>query len=325
MDITHTPVLLEETLQLLAPRKADELMVDATIGEGGHSYAFLSRFPELRVIGIDADAEILDVARKRLQTFGTRVAFHVGWSHDFFTEQNVTPDAILIDLGVSLYHYEKSGRGFSFLQHEPLDMRIDTTQGQSAAELLASLSERALADLLFYNADERYSRRIARAIVSARSQGRIASAAALAEIVARASPTQQRSPRRKAGARNAPHPATKTFQALRIAVNGELERLPALLAAALHALNIGGRMGVISFHSLEDRIVKNFFKEKGRDGCLSSSETPIGKSEGHGIINLLTRKGLGASIEEIQKNPPSRSARLRVIEKNFQDNNGDLL
>jgi 16S rRNA (cytosine1402-N4)-methyltransferase len=187
-------------------------------------------------------------------------------------------------------------------------MRIDTTQGQSVAELLASLSERELADMLYYNADERYSRRIARAIVSARSQGRIASTAALAEIVARAAPSR--------GAPHGPHPATKTFQALRIAVNGELERLPALLEAALHALNSGGRLGVISFHSLEDRIVKTFFREKSREQYLSSSAAPIGNNEGHGIVNLLTRKGLGASSDEIHKNPPSRSARLRVIEKN---------
>jgi 16S rRNA (cytosine1402-N4)-methyltransferase len=284
-------------------------MVDATVGEGGHSFAFLSRFPELRVIGVDADPEIQAVAKERLREFGGRVSFYTGWSHDFFAElpeQGVQPDTILIDLGVSLYHYEKSGRGFSFLSDEALDMRLDR-DGRSAANLIAALSERELADLLYYNAEERYSRRIARAIVEARARATISSSAALADIVARALPPTNERGR---------HPATKTFQALRIAVNGELERLPALLEAALRALAVGGRMGVISFHSLEDRIVKNFFREKSKD-CISDPSTPIGKVKGHGIVELLTRKGLVAEADEIKQNPPSRSARLRVIEKIF--------
>lgn len=312
MEIAHTPVLLRETLRLLAPRTpqgAGELMVDATVGEGGHSFAFLSRFPELRVIGVDADPEIQAVAKERLKEFGGRVSFYTGWSQDFFTElpeQGVQPDTILIDLGISLYHYEKSGRGFSFLNDEALDMRLDRT-GRSAAKLIASLSERELADLLYYNAEERYSRRIARAIVEARARATISSSAALADIVARAVPSNERGR----------HPATKTFQALRIAVNGELERLPALLDAALRALAVGGRMGVITFHSLEDRIVKNFFREKSRD-CISSPSTPIDRDKGHRIMELLTRKGLVAEADEIKQNPPSRSARLRVIEKIFK-------
>ncbi|MDR3302905.1 MAG: 16S rRNA (cytosine(1402)-N(4))-methyltransferase RsmH [Treponema sp.] len=312
-EIVHTPVLMEETLQLLAPRTAGELMVDATMGEGGHSYAFLSRFPTLRIIGIDADAAIQQVAKTRLHEFHPRVSFYTGWSQDFFPQLDEKPDTILIDLGVSLYHYEKSGRGFSFLKDEPLDMRIDTAQGRSVAELIATLSERDLADLLYYNADERYSRRIAHAIVDARSRGRVNSTITLAEIVRRALPV-----RPKRGA----HPATKTFQALRIAVNGELARLPALLEAALHALADGGRMGVISFHSLEDRMVKNFFRDTARD-CLSSTAAPIGNIEGHRIVNLLTRKGIGAGADEIQRNPSSRSARLRVIEKILQESNED--
>ncbi|MDR1326662.1 MAG: 16S rRNA (cytosine(1402)-N(4))-methyltransferase RsmH [Treponema sp.] len=312
MEITHTPVLLRETLRLLAPRApqgAGELMVDATVGEGGHSFAFLSRFPELRVIGIDADPEIQAVAKERLREFGGRVSFYTGWSQDFFAElpeQGVRPDTILIDLGISLYHYEKSGRGFSFLNDETLDMRLDRN-GRSAAKLIATLSERELANVLYYNAEERYSRRIARAIVEARARATISSSAALADIVARAAPSNERGR----------HPATKTFQALRIAVNRELEQLPVLLDVALRALAMGGRMGVISFHSLEDRIVKNFFREKSRD-CISSPSTPIDKNKGHGIMELLTRKGLVAEADEIKQNPPSRSARLRVIEKIFK-------
>jgi 16S rRNA (cytosine1402-N4)-methyltransferase len=333
MEITHTPVLLRETLRLLAPRApqgAGELMVDATVGEGGHSFAFLSQFPELRVIGVDADPEIQAVAKERLREFGGRVSFYTGWAEDFFAElpkQGVQPDTILIDLGISLYHYEKSGRGFSFLNDEALDMRLDRN-GRSAAKLIAALSERELADLLYYNAEERYSRRIARAIVEARARTAISSSAALADIVARAvraktgfSPSKTKSSPSKT--KSSPsnehrrHPATKTFQALRIAVNGELERLPALLEAALRALAVGGRMGVISFHSLEDRIVKNFFREKSKD-CISSPSAPIDRDKGHRIMELLTRKGLVAEADEIKQNPPSRSARLRVIEKIFK-------
>jgi 16S rRNA (cytosine1402-N4)-methyltransferase len=283
-------------------------MVDATVGEGGHSFAFLSQFPKLRVIGVDADAEIQAVAKERLKEFGGRVSFYTGWAQDFFAElleQGVQADTILIDLGISLYHYEKSGRGFSFLNEEALDMRLDCN-GRSAAALIAALSERELADLLYYNAEERHSRRIARAIVEARSRSAIRSSAALADIVARAIPWER-----------GRHPATKTFQALRIAVNKELERLPALLEVAVRALAVGGRMGVISFHSLEDRIVKNFFRGKNRD-CTSSPSTPIDKGKGHRIMELLTRKGLVAEADEVTQNPPSRSARLRVIEKIFK-------
>lgn len=184
-------------------------------------------------------------------------------------------------------------------------MRLDCN-GRSAAALIAALSERELADLLYYNAEERHSRRIARAIVEARSRSAIRSSAALADIVARAIPWER-----------GRHPATKTFQALRIAVNKELERLPALLEVAVRALAVGGRMGVISFHSLEDRIVKNFFRGKNRD-CTSSPSTPIDKGKGHRIMELLTRKGLVAEADEVTQNPPSRSARLRVIEKIFK-------
>jgi 16S rRNA (cytosine1402-N4)-methyltransferase len=309
MEAVHTPVLLEETVKYLAPRKTGELMIDATIGEGGHSYAFLSQFPELKLIGIDADPEILKSARSRLERFGERIQFYSGWSHDFFTEypgEFKRPDTILMDLGISLYHYEKSSRGFSFRYDEKLDMRIDTSSGFSAAELIARLSEKELADLIYTNGEERYSRRIARAIAEARGHGPIASSAVLAEIVESSVPQAYRN--------GAIHPATRTFQALRIAVNGELSRLADLLEAAFRILETGGRLGVISFHSLEDRIVKNFFREKNRD-CICPPEAPICKCGGQRELSILTRKGIKAGEEEIRKNPPSRSARFRAVEK----------
>ena len=309
MEIVHTPVLLEETMKYLSPRKAGELMIDTTLGEGGHLYAFLSRFEELKAIGIDADPEIMKVAQKRLEPFGKRVQFYNGWSHDFFAEypgEYKRPDTILMDLGVSLFHYEKSGRGFSFRYDEPLDMRIDSSSGIGVAELIARLSEKDLADLIYANGGERYSRRIAKAVSEAKNNGAINSSAVLAEIIERAVPPAYR---------HGPlHPATKTFQALRIVVNGELSRLADLLEAALRVLEPGGRLGVISFHSLEDRIVKNFFREKNRD-CICPPEAPICKCGGQRTLTILTKKGISPGEEEVRKNPPSRSARFRAAEK----------
>ncbi|GHV89551.1 ribosomal RNA small subunit methyltransferase H [Spirochaetia bacterium] len=309
MEIVHTPVLPEETIQFLGPRGPGELMVDATLGEGGHSYAFLSRFQDLRIIGIDADSEIQKVARERLKEFGDRIHFYSGWSQTFFAEfpgEIKRPDTILVDLGVSLFHYEKGNRGFSFRRDEKLDMRLDTSAGSSAAELVAALPEKELADLLYQNAGERFSRRIAKAIVEARKQGALGTTGALAELVERAVPPSYR--------RGPIHPATKTFQALRIAVNGELSRLPDLLEGSLRVLEPGGRLGIISFHSLEDRIVKNFFREKNKD-CTCPPEAPICRCEGRRAVNILTRKGVAPGEAEIQKNSASRSARLRVVEK----------
>ena len=309
MEVIHTPVLLEETVKYLTPRKAGELMVDATVGEGGYSFAFLSQFQELRTICVDADEEILKIARQRLEPFGERVQFYHGWSHDFFAEYPGNfkrPDTILMDLGVSLFHYEKSGRGFSFRYDEKLDMRIDASSGKSAAELIALLGEKELADLLYNNGGERYSRRIAKAISEAKNSGAINSSTVLAEIIERSVPPAYR---------HGPiHPATKTFQALRIAVNGELSRLADLLEAAFRILEPGGRLGVISFHSLEDRIVKNFFREKNRD-CICPQQAPICKCGGQRELTILTKKGISPGEEEIRKNPPSRSARFRAVEK----------
>jgi 16S rRNA (cytosine1402-N4)-methyltransferase len=291
MEIAHTPVLVEETVSFLAPRSAGELMADATLGEGGHSLVFLSRFPDLHIIGIDADVSIQEIAKKRLADFGDRIEFYSGWSHDYFAACDKKFDTILIDLGVSVFHYANSGRGFSFARDEPLDMRLDPSRGESAADLLAALSDKDLADLLYNNAEERYSRRIARNIVEARSRGALASSRALAEIVLHSYPAQYR--------HGNVHPATKTFQSLRIEVNGELSRLAELLGAALGSLKDGGRLGVITFHSLEARLVKNFFREKSKDGSVA----------------LLTKKAVPASFDEIKNNPPARSAQLRAVEK----------
>jgi 16S rRNA (cytosine1402-N4)-methyltransferase len=309
VEVCHKPVLLAETIKYLAPRSNQELMIDATLGEGGHSFSFLSKFPDLSIVGIDADPMIQAVAKERLKEFGERIQFYSGWSHDFFADfpkDAKRPNTILIDLGISVYHYEKSERGFSFRKDEYLDMRLDPNQGISAAELIASTKESDLADLIYFNAEEKFSWRIAKAIVTARSYAKIETAKALAEIVEQAVPNFYRY--------GPIHPATKTFQALRIAVNGELERLEDLLKSALASLEIQGRLGVISFHSLEDRIVKNFFRNKNKD-CICAISEPICKCGGQRKVNLLTKKAVSASAEEINDNPPSRSAKLRVIEK----------
>jgi 16S rRNA (cytosine1402-N4)-methyltransferase len=292
-------------------------MVDATLGEGGHAHIFLSRFPDLKIIGIDADSAIQEVARERLREFAGRIQYYSGWAQDFFAgfpRDMKRPDTILIDLGVSFYHYERSGRGFSFRKDEYLDMRIDASRGTSAAELLTRLPERELADLLYKNAEERFSRRIARNIAAARSRGTITGSAALAEIVERSVPPYCR--------RGKAHSATKTFQALRIAVNGELDRLGELLEGALKVLAVGGRLGVITFHSLEDRIVKNFFREKNRGGCTSPGESPICEGNTCRVLEILTRKPVVPAGEEIRNNPASRSAKLRVVEKMLDEDDG---
>lgn len=308
MQYVHTPVLLGPTIQYLAPRSAGELMVDATLGEGGHAFEFLTRFPDLKMIGVDADSSIQAIARQRLASFGDRIHFYNGWSHDFFAElpsEIKRPDTILIDLGVSVYHYEKSGRGFSFRKDEPLDMRIDPDSGPSARDIVMSMGEKELADLLYLYAEERFSRRIARAIVQARQNSDISTSSSLASIVESSVPGKYR---------HGPiHAATRTFQALRIAVNGELKRLEELLNLALHALESGGRMGVITFHSLEDRIVKNFFRYHNRD-CNCPPSEPICKCGGR-TVTLITRKPVGPDADEVSANPPSRSAKLRVVEK----------
>jgi 16S rRNA (cytosine1402-N4)-methyltransferase len=277
----------------------------------------LSRYPDLSVVGVDADPAIQAVAREHLAEFGSRVEFVTGWAQDFFGAYPAAlrrPHTVLADLGISLYHYQKSGRGFGFSANEPLDMRLDTASGFSAAQLLMRMSEKDIADILYKNAGERYSRRIARAIVRERQQGAAAAfstAAALSALIQRAVP---------AAYRHGPiHPATRTFMALRIEVNRELARLPELLEGALDVLSPGGRLGVISFHSAEDRIVKDFFREKGKD-CTCPPQAPVCVCGGRRKVNILTRKGITASEAEVKRNPPSRSARLRVAEKTEECN-----
>jgi 16S rRNA (cytosine1402-N4)-methyltransferase len=296
----HTPVLLWEALALLEPPRGGALMIDGTLGEGGHSAAFLEKFQELRVVGIDRDAEIAARAARRLEPYKERASVVVAHSRDFFADyRGGAPDVVLLDLGVSRFHYETSGRGFSFAygaKDEPLDMRLDRDGELTAAAVIARYKEEALADMLYENSGERASRRIARLICEERKKSAITTAGQLAGIVHRAlGPRIGRI-----------DSATRTFAALRIEVNAELALLEPLLEAAFACLKTGGRMGVISFHSAEDRIVKNVFK---RFASGFPGDEPIIKGR------VITKKPVVAADGEIAENPPSRSAKLRVVEK----------
>ena len=212
----------------------------------------------------------------------------------------------MFDLGISVFHYEKSARGFSFRYDEELDMRLNASSEVSAEDLVNDLPEEKLADLIYLYGEEKLSRRIARAIVEARAGGRIVSSKALAEIIWNAVPGNYRY--------GNIHPATRTFQALRIAVNSELKRLPDALQNAFRDLKVGGKMGVITFHSLEDRIVKNYFRNLGKQ-CVCPPEVAVCRCGGTPCAEILTRKPIAPTEEEIKVNSPSRSAKLRVIRK----------
>ena len=313
MEIVHTPVLLNECLDYLSPIgesfEKNALMIDSTLGEGGHSFNFLSKFENLKIVGLDADKVIQAKARERLACFGERMNFFNGWFNDFYANypsEYEKPNLILFDLGISVFHYEKSDRGFSFRYDEKLDMRLNAESEKSAADLVNELSETELADMIYLYGEEKLSRRIAKAIVDARSGGKIESSKALAEIIWNCVPANYRY--------GQIHPATRTFQALRIAVNGELKRLPKALSDAFACLKPGGKMGVITFHSLEDRIVKNYFRNLGKQ-CVCPPEVAVCRCGGSECAELLTRKPICPTEEEIKANSPSRSAKLRVIRK----------
>ncbi|MBP7571059.1 MAG: 16S rRNA (cytosine(1402)-N(4))-methyltransferase RsmH [Acidobacteria bacterium] len=291
---THVPVMPAEVLEALAPGRGG-LFVDGTVGLGGHAAAILQA-GAARLIGIDRDRDALDLARQRLAEWDERVTLLHGDYRRLDTlldaEGVAAADGILIDLGLSSFQLEAEGRGFSFQRDEPLDMRMDRTQGPTAAELLAALDERELADLIFGLGEERYSRRIARAIVAAREEAPIVTTGRLADIVRRAVP-------RKGYSRI--DPATRTFQALRIRVNGELDGLDAFIETACARLAGGGRLAVIAFHSLEDRVVKHTMRRlAGGEGSA---------------LRLLWRKARKPGEAEVDANPRARSAKLRAIER----------
>jgi 16S rRNA (cytosine1402-N4)-methyltransferase len=296
----HEPVLLAEVLAGLAPRPGGRY-IDGTVGGGGHAAAILAASaPDGRLLGIDADPASLAAAGARLAPFGARATLVHGNARDLASLARAADfapvDGIVLDLGVSSHQLDTPERGFSFLADAPLDMRMDPTTGEAAADLVDALPESVLADIIYRYGEERGSRRIARFIVEARRKRPIATTSELAAIVERA----------LGGRRGKLHPATRTFQALRIAVNRELESLEAALPQAVELLGPAGRLAVIAFHSLEDRIVKQFFRaESGYGGA----ETPA-------RLRIITKKPIEAGEEETQANPRARSAKLRIAERN---------
>ncbi len=305
MEPPHQPVLYHEIILALRPQSPGRY-IDATVGAGGHAWGILSQSqPDGRLLGLDLDPQALALAHERLAEFGDRATL-VQASYTTLSEQLHTigwnlVQGIVIDLGVSSMQLDTPERGFSFKSEGPLDMRFDPTQPLQAENLVNEWSERDLADILWRYGEEQQSRRIARAIVQARP---LHTTQALAEVVAKAA----------GGRKGRIHPATRTFQALRIAVNQELEAVAAFLPQAVAALAPGGRLAVISFHSLEDRIAKQFFRRESRD-CICPPEQPICTCGHKASLVEVNRHPVEASEEENVNNPRARSARLRIIEK----------
>ncbi|MFN2483748.1 MAG: 16S rRNA (cytosine(1402)-N(4))-methyltransferase RsmH [Candidatus Limnocylindria bacterium] len=307
----HLPVLASEAIAVLQPRTGSSV-ADCTVGGGGHAERLLeTTAPHGRLLGIEADRAAIAEATRNLSRFGDRVVLrHANFADVFdvaIAEGFVPLDAALFDLGLSSYQLSDPARGFSFTSSAPPDMRFDAEEGASALELIARSSERELAALIHAYGEERHARRIAKAIVAARDEGRLLSAADLAQTVTRAAPSS-------GGARSRINPATRTFQALRIAVNRELDVLTAGLSGALAALRPGGRVAVISYHSLEDRIVKRFIARESRD-CIEDPLPPACTCGHRAELRVVTRGVVRPGVDEIQRNPRARSAKLRAAEK----------
>jgi 16S rRNA (cytosine1402-N4)-methyltransferase len=305
--IMHQSVLLAEVMAALQPYPGG-IYIDGTVGAGGHTAALLTASaPDGQVFGFDRDQSALELARRQLAQFGQRVhLFHANFDQlaQVVKAQGLPrADGILLDLGVSSMQLDQPERGFSFQAEGPLDMRMDASAGPTAADLVNGLPEEELANLIYRYGEERHSRRIARAIVKARP---IQTTVELAQIVARASGASR-------SERSRIHPATRTFQALRIAVNDELGALERALPQALACLQPGGRLAVISFHSLEDRIVKNYFKQESQD-CICPPEQPVCTCGHKATIDIITKRPITPSLAEIEANPRARSAKLRVVE-----------
>jgi 16S rRNA (cytosine1402-N4)-methyltransferase len=303
--LAHRPVLLRETIELLAAERGG-LFVDCTVGLGGHSEAILQASSGTQVLGIDRDEEALELARQRLAIYGSRFrAVHADFrelTRVLATAKVRQVDGVLADLGVSSLQLDSVGRGFSFRHEAPLDMRMDTSSGETAAELLGRLSEVEIANLIFEYGEEPRSRRIARAIVQRRERGQPARTTTdLASVIERAVGK---------GNKRRIHPATRTFQALRIAVNAELENLDRFLFDAVDHLEQEGRLAVISFHSLEDRIVKRTL-QKLSGKCQCPPRLPKCICGATKQIEILTRRATAPTETEIDENPRSRSAKLR--------------
>jgi len=307
----HVPVLCDRILELLAPALAQpgSVMVDATLGMGGHSESVLEHCPNARVLGIDRDREALTLAGERLARFGDRFTpIHAVYDElpQILTEQGLSSaSAVLLDLGVSSLQLDEQERGFAYRHDAPLDMRMDQSSGMTAADVLNTYSLTDLVRILHDYGEERFAKRVATAVVRERGREPFTSSARLVELLRSVIPA--------ASQKSGGHPGKRTFQALRIEVNAELQALEAVLPAAVDALAVGGRIAVLSYHSLEDRLSKRVLTAGAR------SSTPVGLPvelpEHAAYLRLLTRGAEEPSAEEISANPRAASARLRAAER----------
>ncbi|MEY4994033.1 MAG: hypothetical protein RIS82_1155 [Actinomycetota bacterium] len=307
----HAPVLLERAIELLGPALSgdDAVMVDGTLGLGGHTEAFLERFPKLTVIGIDRDPSALELAGQRLAKFGSRIHLvHAVYDQILEVLEDLDVPAvqgILLDLGVSSMQLDERERGFAYSYEAPLDMRMNSTEGRTAADIVNNYSEGDLARIFKEFGEERYAKAVAREIVSIRKTKPFTTSTELAGLIAKIIPFI---PGKSSG-----HPAKRVFQALRIEVNGELEVLTRTIPAALEALSVGGRIVVMSYHSLEDRITKQALVAAATSSA--PIELPIELPEHAPTVRLLVKGAEAASAEEILRNPRAASVRLRAAEK----------
>ena len=311
INAIHTPVALTEALEILEPALVGEnpILVDCTLGLGGHTEAFLERNRNLTVIGIDRDLQALELARTRLANFSERVKF-VNATYDQIQEvldqANIEfVDAVLLDLGVSSMQLDEQPRGFAYSFDAPLDMRMNQSEGQTAADVLNLYDESKLVEIFQEFGEERYSKQIAKAVVAARKDKPFTNSSELASLVTEIVPFI---PGKTTG-----HPAKRIFQALRIEVNGELEILEATIPSVIESLRVGGRMLVMSYHSLEDRIVKLALQKHATSSA--PIDMPIELPEHAPVIRILTKGAMPASTSEKIANPRAASVRIRAAEK----------
>ncbi len=307
----HIPVLVDRVVALLSPvlQVPGSVLVDATIGLGGHAEAILERCPAAHVVGVDRDRQALDRARSRLEPWADRVTL-VHAVYDRLGEVvsdlgRSCVEAVLLDLGVSSMQLDESGRGFAYANDAPLDMRMDQSQGPTAADVLNTYSQAELARVLRSYGEERFAGRIAAAVVRARATRQLHSSAELVALVRDAVPAAAR--------RTGGHPAKRTFQALRIEVNQELAALRRALPAAIHSVCVGGRLVVLAYHSLEDRLIKRELVKRSRSQV--PVDLPVVPAGSEPEFALLTRAAEKASEDEIARNPRARSVRLRAVER----------
>lgn len=309
MDFSHKSVLLNETIEGLNVRKG-KIYLDGTLGGAGHSYEILKRLDgKGLLIGIDQDEEALKAARERLSEFKNVEYFNLNYI-DFekaLDELGIEKiDGVLLDIGVSSYQFDNPERGFSYRFDAPLDMRMDKSLEISAKDIVNTYSEDEITEIIKEYGEEKWASRISKFIVQERKNKKIDTTFELVEIIKNAIPAGAR--------RNGPHPAKRTFQALRIEVNKELDVLKNSIDKFVHRLNPGGRIAIITFHSLEDRIVKNSFKYLEKD-CICPPTSPICTCNKKREIKIITRKPITASEEELKENNRSHSAKLRIAEK----------